>query len=40
MTEISKHFRQDALIEESIEGREVYLGLVGNGPADVLRPSN
>lgn len=36
VAEISERFRQDALIEEYIEGREVCLGLLGNNPPDVL----
>lgn len=38
VSEISARFRQDALIEEYVDGREVCLGLLGNGPAEVLPP--
>ncbi|MDQ6806285.1 MAG: ATP-grasp domain-containing protein [Actinomycetota bacterium] len=36
VAEISERFRQDALIEEYIEGREFCLGLLGNSPPTVL----
>jgi D-alanine-D-alanine ligase len=33
---IVETFRQDALVEEYIDGREVAIGLLGNGPPEVL----
>jgi D-alanine-D-alanine ligase len=36
VAEISERFRQDALIEEYIEGREVCVGLLGNSPVEAL----
>jgi len=35
---IEKEFRQPALVEEYIEGREVNVGLIGNNPTEALTP--